>query len=86
MSLNNSRVDVSRIPSPRYLTIAETVSITGLSLSTVRRALTVGALRHSRVGLGRGQVRIHPTDLEDFLAPRPVLAARAATTRPGGTP
>lgn len=84
MSHFDSRTDVatpSIAPTPEtsFITIDEAVAESGKSRSTIRRALKAGVIPHSRVGLGRGQVRIRTTDLAAFVTPRPALVEQALT-------
>jgi excisionase family DNA binding protein len=54
-------------PVPRtVLTVQEAATALGISERTLRGLIATGDLGHHRVGNGRGQIRISPSDLEDY--------------------
>jgi excisionase family DNA binding protein len=57
-------IDSHRTRLPRLVTIADAAEALAVSPRTVRRLLDEGALRGTRI---RGQIRIHPADLDDYL-------------------
>jgi excisionase family DNA binding protein len=57
----------TKSPSSPLLTIQETAEHLGVSLETVRRRISSGELRIIR---DRRIIRIHPDDLESFIAIR----------------
>jgi excisionase family DNA binding protein len=56
--------DPRRAGPTRLMTIADAAEALAVSSRTVRRLLDEGALRGTRI---RGQIRIHPADLEHYL-------------------
>ena len=52
----------------RLLRPPEVAELLGVSRRTVYALISHGDLRACRIGLGAGTLRIHPADLEDFLA------------------
>ncbi len=69
---------------PTYVTIREARAITGLSRSTLDRAIARGDLPVYETGLGRRRprIRLRLSDVADFISPRPVLRARVARHDP----
>ncbi|MEZ5939758.1 MAG: helix-turn-helix domain-containing protein [Planctomycetaceae bacterium] len=64
-----------------YLTVSEVARTLHCSPGCIYRLVANGDLRHSRIGIGRGTIRIHERDLEAYLeqkssAPKPVPAPR----------
>lgn len=52
-------------PMPEWLTTSEVAAMTGMSISTVKRAIADGSLRSTKVG---GRRRIRWTAVEEFMA------------------
>jgi excisionase family DNA binding protein len=57
----------SNLNTVRFLTIHETAERLGVSIETVRRRVNAGELRVIRDGR---IIRIHPDDLESYIAAR----------------
>ena len=53
-----------RAKLPRLLTIADAAEALAVSPRTIRRLIDEGAVRGTRI---RKQIRIHPTDLDQYL-------------------
>ena len=51
----------------KSLTVAETASHAGISVSLVYRLCAERKLAHRRIGCGRGTIRILESDLEEFI-------------------
>lgn len=55
-------------PIERLLRPDEVAAVLGVSKRTVYALVNRGDLRACRIGLGAGTIRVHPADLQDFLA------------------
>jgi excisionase family DNA binding protein len=62
----------------REYTLDELAVILGLSLATVRRAISRREIGHYRRGTGRGQIRVRQSQLDQFLRSRERPATIAA--------
>lgn len=55
---------------PLVWTLDQVAGMLQVSRSTMDRIVASGALRVTRVGSGRGHPRVHPRDLDAYLAGR----------------
>ena len=55
-------------PTANVLTVKETAERLGVSQRTIYDLIESGRLRAQRIGIGRGTIRIRPTDLNGCLA------------------
>ena len=49
------------------LTVKETAQRLNVSIATVYALVAANKLRCHRIGIGRGVIRVDPTDIDDFL-------------------
>jgi excisionase family DNA binding protein len=65
---------VTAVTARRFVSIAQTAEILGVSAKTVRRLIAAGAL--DAVRLGRRTIRIKTESIETFVDAHPVCAWR----------